>query len=641
MQADTGLSAQQVAECREAFDLFDTDGSGSMPPRNSRVPTRYKSVLSGKETKVNSKKRVHVCRVGMDLPFYDSNDRYIDWVQHLPQSHFEALHHAVLHRLRTPLSNPPSPGRSPPALPSTLIQALVECATPIVDPHGAHAEEMAPVTPGYSLVSTGEALHSTALYRAVIERFEWLGEVKGPVYTVKGAVDAALYCYGSSSDACYRRLGEIDPPAHPRGSRQWVNKLPGVAEACKKAHLHRAFARCRPFRRFPFVPEAWVLPIEMDACAAALSADSGWCIVKPASASPNLHQAGELWLADTWKSISQKMFANGVDSSKLQMVQRYIEEPLLLTGCRKFHVTLFALVVNCRKQWQLSVCKEGLVTACAIAYRQPTGNNMSCQLTGSTRGSNPTTHALSSLLPQIAAAAGIDQDRLTGRLRAVCSETVSVMTPILDAAWHRAEQHCGHSIEADAFHIISVELLLNEQGEPKLIEVNANPSMAMYDKQGPEDTPNATETAVKVAVLEGALEIVLGVGHSARYQSMPLTRVGVWDQLCTVFCDMTGPTKEITGPMFRKLMQQSGAATQLVSDDVFRTISGALNDRKFGVVQGSPPGVMCSTNGGCRYKGVGVEVFFDLITELVNKYHEDEPTADALEFICDLFDGLH
>merc|ERR1712195_50156 len=142
------------------------------------------------------------------------------------------------------------------------------------------------------------------------------------------------------------------------------------------------------------------------------------------------------------------------------------------------------------------------------------------------------------------------------------------MTPILDAAWHRAEQHCGHSIEADAFHIISVELLLNEQGEPHLIELNANPSMAMYDKQGPEDTPNAIETAVKVAVMEGALEIVLGIGHSARYQSMPLTRVGVWDQLCTVFCDMIGPTKEITGPMFRKLMQQSGAATQLVSDDV-------------------------------------------------------------------------
>merc|ERR1740138_1821615 len=35
--ADTGLSAQQVAECREAFDLFDTDGSGMIDIKELKV----------------------------------------------------------------------------------------------------------------------------------------------------------------------------------------------------------------------------------------------------------------------------------------------------------------------------------------------------------------------------------------------------------------------------------------------------------------------------------------------------------------------------------------------------------------------------------------------------------------------------
>merc|ERR1712086_984403 len=38
--ADTGLSAQQVAECREAFDLFDTDGSGSIDIKELKVAMR-------------------------------------------------------------------------------------------------------------------------------------------------------------------------------------------------------------------------------------------------------------------------------------------------------------------------------------------------------------------------------------------------------------------------------------------------------------------------------------------------------------------------------------------------------------------------------------------------------------------------
>jgi len=40
LQADCGLSAQQVAECREAFDLFDTDGSGSIDIKELKVAMR-------------------------------------------------------------------------------------------------------------------------------------------------------------------------------------------------------------------------------------------------------------------------------------------------------------------------------------------------------------------------------------------------------------------------------------------------------------------------------------------------------------------------------------------------------------------------------------------------------------------------
>ena len=107
------------------------------------------------------------------------------------------------------------------------------------------------------------------------------------------------------------------------------------------------------------------------------------------------------------------------------------------------------------------------------------------------------------------------------------------------------------------------------------LQVNANPSIALYHTQTDTEPINPVDLAVKRAVVAGALAQVLGHEHPEcqPYEAVDLPEFGqTWITLARVYSHVVGPAKELTATMFRKLMQETEAAEPLIADEVRRLI---------------------------------------------------------------------
>ena len=102
-------------------------------------------------------------------------------------------------------------------------------------------------------------------------------------------------------------------------------------------------------------------------------------------------------------------------------------------------------------------------------------------------------------------------------------------------------------------------------------QVNANPSISLYHTTSRDDPINPVDFAVKRAVVAGAMAVVLGHEHpnSLPYEPIEVPQYGdVWHTLSEAFREEVGSAKELTSTMFRRMMQESGAATPLIADEV-------------------------------------------------------------------------
>lgn len=111
-----------------------------------------------------------------------------------------------------------------------------------------------------------------------------------------------------------------------------------------------------------------------------------------------------------------------------------------------------------------------------------------------------------------------------------------------------------------------MDVLLDTQGAPHLLEMNTNPSMVVLD-EARESMP--VDLMVKEAVMEGALGIVLDepVEAVSHWEQVDLDMVGdfrVYEQLQAVY-SAHSRKGEIPGAAFRRLVvaseMLSGAAT--------------------------------------------------------------------------------
>jgi len=284
---------------------------------------------------------------------------------------------------------------------------------------------------------------------------------------------------------------------------QWLSHIPGMAEACGKVALSDALQALR----VRFWPRSWRAP-DTDVeqiCEEAFETGLVSLIVKPDVGS----QGQGISLARTHVEL-QRQLKNLAASEAI--VQEYIDPPLLLHGF-KWDMRLYALIIaNPQGNFTCFLAREGLARVCLEPYERPDNRNLhrlSVHLTNysiskfsdkfvySENSSDATQGCKRSLSAVLAL---IEQDS-GGRVNAAATwqalslltrQTVNAMEGIAQAAacdpatWEDVkccspQDLVGLAAEksGQCFHILGLDVLLDEAGRPWLLEVNNNPSMSL------------------------------------------------------------------------------------------------------------------------------------------------------------------
>mmetsp|Transcript_71668 Transcript_71668/g.171150 ORF Transcript_71668/g.171150 Transcript_71668/m.171150 type:complete len:642 (+) Transcript_71668:63-1988(+) len=360
-------------------------------------------------------------------------------------------------------------------------------------------------------------------------------------------------------------------------SHAWVNRLPGIGCICDKVNMAlslRLLQKMWP-EKFRFWPKSWLLPAEADQLCTYLDKHkSETVIVKPEGGS----QGDGIFLVQNAADLRLKLSAKPHFGAGFgALAQRYLPAPLLLDGL-KFDLRLY-VVVTSLDPLEAYLCEEGLARFCTAKYEEPTAanaNEVYMHLTNysvnkksaafkdedpfnvHTRASK---RPLSTLLLQIAAQ---EQERgrsgdIAEKLMRSCEETCAVllqaMVPVMKVTYDRvakeaapkgkvspmkrkSEEEEEESEEAEefapnCFQILGVDVLLDANLQPWLLEVNARPSMDISNPVRLSEAPPGTrrcvcrdmdgedhyhvnsevDIRVKKQVVEGAFQLALGKGQ--------------------------------------------------------------------------------------------------------------------------------
>lgn len=394
----------------------------------------------------------------------------------------------------------------------------------------------------------------------------------------------------------------VKVPQLPRTA--WVSRMPGMAGICDKVNMAVALRLLQQLwpERFRFWPRSWLLPTQTDQLRSWLSSHPGQTvIVKPEGGS----QGEGIFLTTSSADLDVKLSTKpqwGYGFGALAQV--YLPAPYLLDGL-KFDLRLYAVVTS-TDPLRGFLCREGLARFCTAQYEAPTpanSNKVYMHLTNYSVNKKSTSFVkdddpfdvnttaskrpLSTLMAQIAA-----QEALHGRtfheakLYSAFEEIVVVflqaVAPVLNATYKRvvsesivkpkakakakprqrkasrfrrqlecssSDEECT-SDEAEAgfqpkcFQVLGVDVLIDEQLQPWLLEVNARPSMlienpvrmadappgmrrcACRDMDGEEHVhlPSEIDLRIKRTMLSGAFDLALHGGPVPGFAPLDLDK---------------------------------------------------------------------------------------------------------------------
>eukprot|EP00941_MAST-03F_sp_MAST-3F-sp1_P005835 g5835.t1 len=369
---------------------------------------------------------------------------------------------------------------------------------------------------------------------------------------------------------------------------QWqIARFPGARIVCDKipfAARMAVAARLIPELIGEFWPESWSLPRDLNSLKLTLreeqsqetnegnrQGDEKMLIVKP----DHGMQGKGIFLCSASQVLSGRLnkLGSNIEDTNTWVAQRYISNPHLLEG-KKYDLRLYVLVVSL-DPLLVFLCRDGLVRLCTDDYVAPDKNlsNVTMHLSNYSlnklsenyihsvddeTGGKGHKRALSAVLESFAENGVTDVKALWQKLCGVVSLTVQSMRPSLVESVHGASQSVLNEIAAKAFydddrsneitqhlsnlhaygrcfHIFGFDIMLDNNMQPWLLEVNANPSlniiapqkMSLRDNDDDnnvgddsnldnfESDISPIDEAVKVKVVTGALEIALSTYSSS------------------------------------------------------------------------------------------------------------------------------
>lgn len=277
---------------------------------------------------------------------------------------------------------------------------------------------------------------------------------------------------------------------------QTVSRIEAFMHFCKKGPFAKSlnsWLRELP-EEFEFCPKTWVLPYDAaDLKATMQKKGNATFIAKPSCGA----QGKGMILARKWKDlefIAQKCKDSLARPTPTEYaVQSYIADPLLLEGL-KFDMRVFVVVTSV-VPLRAYLFKEGLARFCTVPYEPPADNNLksgcmhmtnyalnkksadyqSADITHHDEGSK---RSVSSCLNQIEEQYNVSADEIWDKIGRVVANTLSALRPGLVEFYVHERPRPLHPLGPKAFQILGVDILIDKDCEPRLLEINANPSLS-------------------------------------------------------------------------------------------------------------------------------------------------------------------
>ncbi|CAM9453411.1 unnamed protein product [Ectocarpus fasciculatus] len=281
-------------------------------------------------------------------------------------------------------------------------------------------------------------------------------------------------------------------------SFQYYSHLPGLSFFARKAGLAMLMSRMyhEAPKEYKFFPETWVLPAEMNEFREEFGpkgTSKSIFIIKPDAGC----QGKGIFLTKQLSSIAALQGKS--------VAQRYLTNPLLIDGY-KFDLRLYVLVTSVNPM-RIFLFEDGLVRICTEAYEAPTESNItkttmhltnysvnkaSSNFTSDDMGESGFKRSVKWFKKWLDEQ-GHDSAALWARLADACVKTFLTVGPMLRREYNAANPPPGGFGSAAAskgkaatptpppprstcFTIVGVDLMVDEELDPWIIEINHLPS---------------------------------------------------------------------------------------------------------------------------------------------------------------------
>ena len=244
-------------------------------------------------------------------------------------------------------------------------------------------------------------------------------------------------------------------------------------------------AKLHPERSW-HVPETYLLPDDLHEYKAAHNSTKSAVYIAKVSASSQ--GVGIRILTDP----SDLMITSYTKMLTGSIVQKYIENPLILDGL-KHDLRLYLLIANSDPLIAF-INDEGLARFCTEKYVHPSSNgkySVNAQLTNYSINKSSNCYEMTEELLEINSGTkrtltsywktlqkeGYNVKNLKQEINSLCQHMLKALQPHLRHLQHCKLKNGGEGIHG--MHIIGVDVIIDDQGRPWLLEANATPSMAV------------------------------------------------------------------------------------------------------------------------------------------------------------------
>lgn len=281
---------------------------------------------------------------------------------------------------------------------------------------------------------------------------------------------------------------------------EWLSSLPGIGRCCSKEVLANALEVVKA----PFWPRTWYagdMNLE-ELSGSTFDEKASVFIVKPVMGT----QGKGISLVQSREELEAALTRLQTQEA---VVQEYIAQPLLLQGF-KWDARIYVLVLPTGQDFTCFLAREGLARVCPEPYEQPTQRNLhrtTMHLTNyslsrmsekyvhnndpgdASYGCKRTLSVVLQSLETTAPHLGISADSVWDSLKSLARVAVNAMMETIREAAAEQIANAGDTDAANTvrdglrrcFHVIGLDVLLDDTGKPWLLEINACPSFSLEE----------------------------------------------------------------------------------------------------------------------------------------------------------------